>query len=223
MNANVDVRDVPLHVDTRQQRALLEALAATAIGHALELGELDRAIGDGDHGANLMRGFQAVGAHIDELSAMPLDEALRDVGKRLVLNVGGASGPLYGTFFMVLGAELGSKEPLTRRRLFAAFDAAVAGLKARGKSDVGAKTMLDVLAPVVAELNAEGSDLLRRLRERAHRAALATVPMRALRGRAAFLGERSIGHMDPGARSSQLLVDAVCATLLGDVSDTYAG
>jgi dihydroxyacetone kinase-like protein len=204
-----------MDLDSRQQRIIFEAIATTIIAHATELSELDRAIGDGDHGVNMTRGFKAVQEHIEELASLPLDKALSDVGKRLVMTVGGASGPLYGTLFLALGDQLKGPEPLTRERLFSAFDAAIAKVKARGKSDVGQKTMLDVLVPVLEELHANPGDLLRRLRVRADAAAAATTPMRAQRGRAAFLGERSIGHMDPGARSSQLMIVAVCDTLEG--------
>lgn len=197
-------------IDARGLRVILEALATTVIAHATELSELDRAVGDGDHGVNMARGFNAVHEHLDEYESLPPDKALIEVGKRLVMTVGGASGPLYGTFFLALGKELGGAEPLTRERLVTAFDEAVAAVKARGKSDIGQKTMLDVMVPVLAELHVAGGNLLGRLRSRAGTAAAATTPMLALRGRAAFLGERSINHLDPGARSSQLMIAAVC-------------
>jgi dihydroxyacetone kinase-like protein len=186
-----------MDIDARALKAILEALAATVIAHDEELSELDRAIGDGDHGINLTRGFRAVAQHMDEIVALAPDQALIEVGKTLVMTVGGASGPLYGTFFLTLGKSLGP-QPLTRERLVAAFAAAVAGVKARGKAEVGQKTMLDVLVPVLAELRVEGPDVVARVRERAATAAAATTPMLAQRGRAAFLGERSVGHLDPG-------------------------
>ncbi|MGD0475986.1 MAG: dihydroxyacetone kinase subunit DhaL [Candidatus Velthaea sp.] len=211
-----------MSIDAGQLKMILAELAATIASHATELGELDRAIGDGDHGINLSRGFGAVAEHLDEIAFLPPDKALIEVGKRLVMTVGGASGPLYGTFFMSLGKALGGSEPVTRERLFAALDAAVAAVKARGKSEVGQKTLLDVLIPVQTELHAGDADLVRRLRARAQAAAAATIPMRAQRGRAAFLGERSIGHLDPGARSSQLLIDAVCDALSRDAAAAAA-
>jgi dihydroxyacetone kinase-like protein len=212
-------------LDSRQQRRILEGITATVLAHAAELTELDRAIGDGDHGINLERGFRAVEKQLDELAEMPLGPALTGIGKKLVMTVGGASGPLFGTFFMEFGKRLGCGEDgaserssdaapaLTHERIASAYDAAVAAVKARGKSDAGQKTMLDVLIPVQEELRAGGPGLLHRVRERATSAALQTVPMLARRGRASFLGERSIGHMDPGARSSELMILAVCESL----------
>jgi dihydroxyacetone kinase-like protein len=208
--------------DRRLQRQILEGLVATILAHAAELTELDRAIGDGDHGINLERGFRAVEKQLDALEAMPLGTALTEAGKRLVMTVGGASGPLYGTFFMEFGRVLAATDGpagapgaggLTLERVVTAYDAAIAALKARGKSEAGQKTMLDVLIPVQAELHAAGPGLPKRLQERAASAARETIPMIALRGRASFLGERSAGHMDPGARSSELLIAAVCSSL----------
>jgi dihydroxyacetone kinase-like protein len=199
--------------DPAAQRRLIEALVATILAHTMELTDLDRAIGDGDHGINMSRGFKAVALQLDALAELPLGPALKELGKRLVMSVGGASGPLYGTLFMALGDALAPSGPVTRERLAAAAEAAVAAVRARGKSEVGLKTMLDVLVPVQAELAAGGDGLLGRLVEKADAAAAATIPMRAQRGRAAFLGDRSIGHLDPGARSSQLLIAAACASL----------
>jgi dihydroxyacetone kinase-like protein len=127
------------------------------------------------------------------------------------MKVGGASGPLYGTLFLALGKELSAEPDLGDAAR--AFAVAIAAVKARGKSEVGQKTMLDVLAPTLAALGEDGADLPRRLREVAQRAADATKPMKAVRGRASFLGERSIGHVDPGARSSALMISAVVEIL----------
>jgi len=216
---------------------MIQTIADTVIDHAGELTELDRAIGDADHGVNLERGFKAVLARIDTISARPLNDALSEVGKTLILSVGGASGPLYGKLFATVGQHLGSPDAITRERVATACEQAIAVLKALGKSDVGHKTMLDVLVPSLDELRAgdgassyvpperrvaplppEGDEHLRAavrcslhaVRECAHAAAVRTVPMIARRGRASFLGERSQGHMDPGARSSELIVTAVC-------------
>jgi len=125
------------------------------------------------------------------------------------MKVGGASGPLYGTLFLALGKHL--PEAADRRAIAAALDQAIAAVKARGKSEVGQKTMLDVLAPVQEAVAGEGD--LGAVAERATQAAEATIPMKATRGRASFLGERSIGHMDPGARSSALIVGAIASVL----------
>jgi dihydroxyacetone kinase-like protein len=198
-----------MQLDEPARRMLIETVARRVIAHADELTALDQAIGDGDHGANMKRGFEAVLADLDALAAKPLPDALKAAGTQLVMKVGGASGPLYGTLFMALGKSF--PETPDRASLAAAFGAAIAAVKARGKSDAGQKTMLDVLVPVHAAL-ADGGDSAS-LAARAHAAAEATVPMKATRGRASFLGERSIGHMDPGARSSALIVEAVASVL----------
>jgi phosphoenolpyruvate---glycerone phosphotransferase subunit DhaL len=200
-------------MDPTLQRRLIEAVASTVIDHADELASLDQAIGDGDHGLNMRRGFQAVLADLDTTAAKPLPEALRLIGTKLVMTIGGAAGPLYGTLFIALGKEL-SADPAPAD-VARAVSAAVAAVMARGKSEPGQKTMLDVLAPVAAELAGGGEGLLPRLKARAAAAAEATVPMKAVRGRASFLGERSIGHMDPGARSSALMIAAICDVLGG--------
>ena len=185
---------------------MVRAVAAVIESHAEELTSLDQAIGDGDHGINMKRGFDAVLADVANLSAKPWPDFLKGVGTMLVMKVGGASGPLYGTLFMALGKELPA-EP-TRADLPRAFRAAIAAVQARGKSERGQKTMLDVLYPVAEALEAgaaEGPAIARA----AHAAAEATIPVKAVRGRASFLGERSIGHMDPGARSSALMITAI--------------
>ena len=202
-----------MQLDQAQRRALFEAVARTVIDHADELTSLDSAIGDGDHGANMKRGFEAVLADLDQLSGRPLPEALKAAGVQLVMKVGGASGPLYGTLFMTLGKTL--PEAPDREALAKAFSAAIDAVKARGKAEVGQKTMLDVLVPVQEEL--AGDAEFSAVAARAHAAAEATIPMKATRGRASFLGDRSIGHMDPGARSSALIIDAT-ATALGAAS-----
>ena len=196
-------------LDQQRLRSLIEAVSRTVIDHADELTALDSAIGDGDHGATMKRGFEAVLADIDTLAAKPLPDALKALGTQLVMKVGGASGPLYGTLFMSLGKAL--PDAPDRQALAQAFAAAIDAVKARGKSDIGQKTMLDVLAPVQAAIAAGAS--AREAAARAQEAAEATVPMKATRGRASFLGERSIGHMDPGARSSALIVAAVAGSL----------
>jgi dihydroxyacetone kinase-like protein len=200
-------------VDSRTTRALIETVARRVIASAEELTDLDRAIGDGDHGINMQRGFEAVLTQLDQLAAQRLGNALKGVGTTLVLKVGGASGPLYGTLFMALGKAL--PDDVTREQLADALALALDAVKARGKSDIGQKTMLDVLGPVLAVLREGGDDLPARLRATAAAAASATVPMKAIRGRASFLGERSIGHMDPGARSSALMIEAVADVMEG--------
>jgi dihydroxyacetone kinase-like protein len=200
-------------IDRQARKLLFETVAQRVIASADELTDLDRAIGDGDHGANMRRGFEAVLAAVDELSARNFGESLKGVGTTLVMKVGGASGPLYGTLFMALGKSL--DDEVSREQVADAFAGAVDAVKARGKSDVGQKTMLDVLFPVLEVLREGGDHLPVRLKETARAAAEKTIPMRAIRGRASFLGERSVGHMDPGARSSALIVDAVADVLEG--------
>ncbi len=197
--------------DQRTTREMIQTIADTVIGSTDELTELDRAIGDADHGVNLERGFNAVLAKIDSISAQPIDAALSEVGKTLILSVGGASGPLYGKLFATLGQNLTNADEITKERVVAACEQAISVIKTLGRSDVGHKTMLDVLVPSLDQLRmANGVSSLRDVRKRAHEAAVETIPMIARRGRASFLGERSQGHMDPGARSSELIVAAVC-------------
>jgi len=200
-----------MSIDTHLKRRLIGEVARCMVTHAEELTALDQAIGDGDHGLNMKRGFEAVLADLDKTAALPMPEALKAVGMTLVMKVGGASGPLYGTLFMALGKAL--PESPTRAGVAQAFSAAVDAVKARGKSDVQMKTMLDVLVPVLAAVNEGGEDLYARLRGSAQSAAAATIPMQAVRGRASFLGARSVGHMDPGARSSSLMVTTVVDVL----------
>lgn len=188
---------------------LIAAAADVIAAHAEELTALDQAIGDGDHGLNMKRGFEAVRSEAEAFAAKPLPEALKAIGTKLVMTVGGASGPLFGTLFMALGKEISAAPD--RANLTAAFGKAIEAVAARGKSQVGQKTMLDVLQPVHDALTAgkTGAEVA----DAADLAAKATVPMKALRGRASFLGDRSIGHMDAGARSTALLVRTVAQTI----------
>lgn len=192
-----------------QLKGLIEAVAKTVIAETDRLTALDQAIGDGDHGLNMKRGFEAVLADLDGLARKSLPDAIKSIGTHLVMKVGGASGPLYGTLFLTIGKELPAAPGLSdfAKAFATAFDA----VKARGKSDVGQKTMLDVLGPVRDLLATESADpqLGDRIKRVATEAAETTVNMKAIRGRASFLGDRSIGHMDPGACSSALMVAAV--------------
>ncbi len=191
---------------------LLDAVARRIIDHAEELTALDSAIGDADHGLNMKRGFEAVLADKANILAKPLPDALKAIGMTLVMKVGGASGPLYGTLFMALGKEMPADPTLAD--LARALTAAVEAIKARGKADFDNKTMLDVLGPVARHLS-EGTATFDSVRALAHAQAQATMPMKAIKGRASFLGERSIGHMDPGARSSELMIVTLCDELEG--------
>jgi dihydroxyacetone kinase-like protein len=191
--------------ETPSLSALLNAMADTIAAHADELTALDQAIGDGDHGLNMKRGFEAVRADADAFAAKPIPDALKAIGTKLVMTVGGASGPLYGTLFLTLGKEWPA-EP-THSAVAETLRKAVDAVAARGKSQAGQKTMLDVLYPVQEALAAGKAPL--DIADAADAAADATTPTKAMRGRASFLGERSIGHVDPGARSAALLVRAV--------------
>jgi len=185
------------------------------------LTELDSAIGDADHGVNMDRGMQAVR---DKLDATPLgtaDELFKLVGMTLVSSVGGASGPLYGTFFLRFGTACGPRTSVSMDDLVKAFRAGVEGLVARGKPELGDKTMFDSLSPALEALDAAAGVGLSAGEAfgTAWRAAVRgrddTIPMVARKGRASYLGERSAGHQDPGATSSALLFEAA-ADVFGD-------
>ena len=203
-----------MNLEASTLRSLVTAAAEQVIASASELTALDQAIGDGDHGINMKRGFEAVLGKIDAISTQPLGEAVRTVGNTLVMTVGGASGPLYGSFFIALGDAIaaGRRVPEDLAEIFAC---GVDAVSARGRSKAGEKTMLDVLVPVLETLRSDVGrpDLMRRVRTTAGEAVERTAPMLATKGRASFLGPRSIGHIDPGARSSCLLVHAICTTL----------
>lgn len=198
-------------------RRLIEAVASRVIAAADGLTALDRQTGDGDHGTNMKLGCEAVLAQLGQLSQRPLPDALRAVGNILQMKVGGASGPLYATLFMTLGKGLAQDSDKAswsgQSQLAAALEGAIAAIQRLGRSEPGCKTMLDVLVPVQRLLAEGGPDLPARVAARAAEAAEATAAMKATRGRAAFLGDRSIGHVDPGARSAQTMVAAVCSVL----------
>ena len=176
-----------------------------------ELCALDAAIGDGDHGTNMKRGFDAVLAKAQDMAALPTAAALTSIGVTLVMTVGGASGPLYGSFFLAAGSavEGGLRLPEDGVEVFAAGVEAVA---ARGRATAGEKTMLDVLIPVLHAMRADVGrpGLADKLKAVARQSLQLTGPMVATKGRAAYLGPRSAGHLDPGAKSSCLLVEAIC-------------
>lgn len=201
---------------------LIEACATTIDANADRLTALDQAIGDGDHGANMKRGFGFMLDAAQEIAALPPSEALKKAGMTLVLKVGGASGPLFGSLLMAMGKTPDVDQGVDGVRFAAMLGDGIAAVKARGKSDVGAKTMLDVLVPVHAALlqalkNGESlSGIAETLKATADEAEAATGPMLATRGRASFLGERSIGHLDPGGESCRLLTHTICDTLVAE-------
>jgi dihydroxyacetone kinase-like protein len=196
----------------------LRDLASTLHENAAYLTELDSAIGDADHGSNMDRGFTAVVAVLDETEFDSVDELMKKTGMTLVSKVGGASGPLYGTFFLRFGAALAGKE-ITAASVGEALRAGVGGVLARGKPELGDKTMYDAWAPALDAYDASvagGSDLTDALRAAADAAAKgrdATIPLVARKGRASYLGERSAGHLDPGATSTTLLLESAARIL----------
>lgn len=176
--------------------------------------ELDAAIGDADHGVNMERGFNAVLAKLPELTSADIGTILKTVGMTLVSTVGGASGPLYGTFFLQAGMKLAGKKELSLADWVAAFAAAVQGVAMRGKAQEGDKTMLDALLPALSALqkaqseNPPINEALEKAIIAAEGGMHATIPLKARKGRASYLGERSIGHQDPGATSAYLILKA---------------
>jgi dihydroxyacetone kinase-like protein len=197
---------------------LLDAAVATIRTHADLLTALDRAVGDGDHGVNMRRGFEAIAAMRALLAALPPGPALQQAGMALVMTVGGASGPLYGSLLMAMG-KAAPDGPLGTGEAVLMLAAGIDAVKQRGRSDVGAKTMLDVLVPAFEALRTgvdaglETAPLLARVDAAAADGLASTKAMKATKGRASYLGERSIGHLDPGAQSSALLIAAVCGVL----------
>ena len=209
-------------VTRAQLVAWLSAFRDAVHEHRDHLTDLDAAIGDADHGTNLTRGMDAVMEALgaDE-SALPDTTAdlLKTVGMRLVSSVGGASGPLYGTFFLRAATTAGPVDSVDAETVVAMVRAGVEGLTARGKAELGDKTMVDALSPAVEALDsavAGGEPLAAAMRAAAGAAAAgrdATTPLQARKGRASYLGERSIGHTDPGAASATLLLEAFADTL----------
>ncbi|HLS72311.1 MAG TPA: dihydroxyacetone kinase subunit DhaL [Actinomycetaceae bacterium] len=181
--------------------------------HRIELMELDRAIGDGDHGDNLDRGFSAVGAKLEEATPQTPGEALKLMATTLMSTVGGAAGPLYGTAYL-RAATAATDAQLDAAGVAAVLAAAVEGITTRGKASTGDKTMVDAWAPAaaaarsVAEVDGSATAALVAAAEAAEAGALATEPLVAKKGRASYLGERSAGHRDPGAQSSALILRA---------------
>ncbi len=192
-------------------KRVIEAATTTLVDHVEELTDLDAAIGDGDHGLNMKRGAQAIQAKLSELQTMSLNDALKTMGMTCMNTVGGSSGPVFGTLLVTLGKELPAQP--TSADLAHALAAGIAALSRLGKVEVGQKTLLDVLDPVQKVLASGGDDMVSRVRQCAHDSAAATAQMDAIKGRASFLGDRALGHVDPGSRSMALIIDAVCDTL----------
>jgi len=181
------------------------------------LTELDSAIGDADHGTNMDRGFTAVKAELPAIESAGLQSILQSVATILIRKVGGASGPLYGTFFLRAGAACDGKSELDAAALVAIFAAGIEGIQQRGKAAPGDKTMLDALLPALDAMRRSLRDgaglaaILARGAEAAEAGMSATIPMQARKGRASYLGPRSVGHQDPGATSAWLLLKAAAS------------
>ncbi|MEJ8821079.1 dihydroxyacetone kinase subunit DhaL [Variovorax humicola] len=190
---------------------LIRNATQTLIDHVDELTALDQAIGDGDHGLNMRRGALAIQAKLDGMADQTLNEALRTMGMTCMSTIGGSSGPVFGTLMITLGKEL--PEPPTAAALASAVDAGIKALTRLGKAEVGQKTLLDVLDPVQKVLAAGGDNLAARVRDCAFASANATAEMDAIKGRASFLGDRALGHVDPGSRSMALIIGAICDSL----------
>lgn len=196
----------------------INAYAAVVTENKEMLTRLDSEIGDADHGASMDRGFQAVIAKVPTVAEQDIGTILKTVGMTLVSTVGGASGPLYGTFFMQMSMGTNGKQELSLAEFASAFETGVKGVQMRGKANLGDKTMLDSLLPAVDALNTATiggvgvSDALHDAERAAYKGMLDTIPIIARKGRASYLGERAIGHQDPGATSSYLLVKAAVDT-----------
>ncbi len=185
------------------------------------LTKLDAALGDADHGINMDRGFRKAGEVVSRDREKDIGSILKDTGMALISSVGGASGPLYGTFFVRAGSAVYQKNTLSGRDIVELYQAGLKGVIDRGKAQLGDKTMVDALAPGVSALqNAveQGKDIVEALRIAVHeaeRGMRSTVPMIAKKGRASYLGERSIGHQDPGATSSYFIIKTFLDVISG--------
>jgi dihydroxyacetone kinase-like protein len=211
-----------MHITAEQVIKFIEEVAARCKEQKDYLTQLDSAIGDADHGANLDRGFTAVLAKLPSVADKDIGSILKTVGTTLVSTVGGASGPLYGTAFLRAGMASADKFELSPADVIAALNAALEGIQARGKAQRGEKTMVDAIGPGIEALKAaieSDGDFLAALRAgvAATEAGMqATTPMLATKGRASYLGERSIGHQDPGATSSYIMAQAMLTVLEKD-------
>lgn len=204
-------------IDTASVQRWMELFAASMAEHRQELVKLDTSIGDGDHGTNMDRGMQKA---LEKLQAAPQPDpgaVLKTVAMTLISTVGGAAGPLYGTLFLQLGGGFSDHPEGDLNAYAAAWRRALDAVQARGKAQAGDKTMVDALIPAVEALE-QASDLdtgLRAAADAAREGMLATVPMVARKGRASYLAERSAGHQDPGATSTQYLLECAVEALAG--------
>jgi phosphoenolpyruvate---glycerone phosphotransferase subunit DhaL len=199
-------------VTTSDVRAWIGDFATAIAEHRQELVRLDTAIGDADHGTNMDRGMRAAVEKVEATDADDIGAVLKAVGMALVSKVGGAAGPLYGTLFLQMGMATGGKSEIDLAGWADALEAGVKGVQARGKAELEDKTMIDALVPAVDALRAAANDgaslgdALRRSADAAEEGMKATIPLEARKGRASYLGPRSVGHQDPGATSAHLLL-----------------
>ncbi|MDT8310531.1 MAG: dihydroxyacetone kinase subunit DhaL [Methylophaga sp.] len=199
--------------------SFLSAIETILNHHADEVAELDQAIGDGDHLINLQRGLNALLTEADKLEVLDLAAAYSQIGMKLMATMGGASGSLFGSMFVAMGKAAKDK-PVDFANMVTVFSAGVDAIKARGKADIGEKTMLDTLIPAVNSLQKSIEDnqsletALDNMKQAAEAGMLSTKEMLATKGRASFLGERARGHIDAGARTSQLMLFAIADFLI---------
>ncbi len=203
--------------DSRQVILILQKIGAVIEEHKDYLTELDQPIGDSDHGINLARGFGEVEKKLPALEDKDIGTILKNVGMVLVSTVGGASGPLYGTAFMKMGMAIGAKSEIGVEEFLAGMDAAVEGVKQRGKAVLGEATMLDAMIPALEAMKAAAGEGAKAALDAGVKAAWAgaehTKDLIATKGRASYVGERGLGHQDPGATSFSYILETICKAL----------
>lgn len=205
-----------IELAVERARTWMTEIAALVDQNKMLLTELDTAIGDGDHGANMARGFAAVRQKLESATSADIGALFKLAGMTLLSTVGGASGPLYGGFFLAMAKTASGKTELEKADFQQALEAGLDDIKRRGKAELGDKTMVDALAPAVASFEGSPADLgsaLRAAADAARAGMESTRPLQARKGRASYLGERSIGHQDPGATSCWLLLEALARVL----------
>jgi phosphoenolpyruvate---glycerone phosphotransferase subunit DhaL len=203
-------------VTADQVRDWIRRFAAVIAEHRAELVALDTAIGDGDHGTNMDRGMKKALEKLDSQEGADIGALLKAVAMALISSVGGAAGPLYGTLFLQMGTSAAGKEELDLAGWTAALDAGIKGVQSRGKAEPGDKTMIDALLPALEALEFSDGDAaaaLAKAADAAEEGMKSTIPMEARKGRASYLGPRSVGHQDPGATSSYLLMRSAAEAL----------
>jgi dihydroxyacetone kinase-like protein len=227
LNHSIQQGEHAMAVTKHQVVQWLEHTAAVLSDNKDYLTQLDSPIGDADHGINMNRGFKAVLGKLPSVADKDIGNILKTTGMALISSVGGASGPLYGTFFMRSGAVSLSKEELNHDDLLQLFLAGVEGIVQRGRPQLGDKTMYDAWAPALEAMQAAltNNDTVAAMRSvlvAAEQGMKNTIPLQARKGRASYLGERSIGHQDPGATSTYLMLKALLETLERDSAEKIA-